>query len=130
MIQKLSKFILKDKEASLTKKWQSAQKKAHKTYVNSRTFTKWNLSKKGYKCITFESKNGYEYKGIVDLVAVKRDNKNPDNLEIILFQLKGGRAKVTRNEITRLKSAVTKVKVSWNVAEKKDKKVKFHRRLS
>ncbi|MGQ9691761.1 MAG: hypothetical protein ACUVQY_11025 [Thermoproteota archaeon] len=117
------------KKAAKTRKWRRAQKKAHATYVNTKTFTKWNLSKKGFKSITFESKKGFEYKGIVDLVAVRRNNKKPDELEIVLFQMKGGNAKITEAEIERLKKALNKVKISWNIAEKKDKTVRFYKRL-
>jgi len=36
-----------------------------------------------------------EYKGVVDLVAVKRNNRSPDELTIMLVQVKGGSARVT-----------------------------------
>jgi len=103
--------------------WKAAQKKAHKTSKNAKTFTKVKLNKKGYRYVDFDTRKRHEYKGIVDLVAVKRDNKNPDNLEIILFQIKGGSARIKPNEIERLKKAVTNLKVSWNTAEKPHQKV-------
>lgn len=123
-------MIASSKNTSKTKKWQLAQKKAHQTYRNSKLFTKWNLSRKGFKSVTFESKKGFEYKGVVDLVAVRRNNKDPDELEIILFQMKGGKAKISSEEIDRLKAAIKKLKISWNVAEKKDKSVKFYKKIS
>ena len=129
MANKNPTMIKAGKKAARTRKWRGAQKKSHATYINSKTFTKWNLSKKGFKSISFESKKGFEYKGIVDLVAIKRNNKKPDELEIILFQMKGGNARITEKEIDRLKKAVNKVKISWNVAEKKNKTVKFYQRL-
>ncbi|MCH7974378.1 MAG: dihydrodipicolinate synthase family protein, partial [Bacteroidetes bacterium] len=61
------------------------------------------------------------FKGVVDLVAIRRNNKDPDELEIILLQMKGGKAKITSKEIDRLKSAIKKLKISWNVAEKNGK---------
>lgn len=111
--------------ANKTIDWKAAQIKAHKTSKNAKTFTKVKLNKKGYRYIDFDTRKGYEYKGIVDLIAVKRDNKNPDNLEIILFQIKGGSAKIKPDEIRRLKKSVKNVKISWNTAKKPNQKVMF-----
>ena len=119
---------LKRRKAQEKGKWRNAQKKADATYRNSKIFTKWHLSRKGYKAITFESRKGHEYKGIVDLVAIKRNNKKPDELEIIFYQMKGGSARITLKEIERLKQAVNvaKIKISWGVAIKKAKHVDFY----
>lgn len=71
-----------------------AQKKAHRTEKNALTFTKYRLNKLGWRYIDFQSKRGYPRTGIIDLVAVKLDKKDPDKLKIILFQVKGGTARI------------------------------------
>lgn len=83
-----------------------------------------------WKCLSLNSKSGYEYKGIVDVIAVKRDKKNPDKLHVLLLQVKGGSARVTVEEIRRLNKAVRDVAVEWNAAEKPEKKVRFLNRIT
>jgi hypothetical protein len=106
-------------------KWQRAQKKAHRTEKNALTFTKYRLSKLGWRYRDFQSKRGYPRTGIIDLVAVKLDKKDPDELKVILFQVKGGSARIKKEEKTRLRKAVKKVKVECNWAEKPGKSVEF-----
>jgi len=117
-------------KAAFTRKWRRAAKLAHATGKNAKTFTKYFLGKRGYRSMSLDSRKGYEYKGIVDLVAVKRDKKDPDLLTIVLFQVKGGGARVTPNEITRLREAKRRLKIHWNVAEKPKKAVRFRKALS
>lgn len=71
-------------------KWRRAQKKAHITEKNALIFTKYRLNQLGWRYVDFQSKRGYPRTGIIDLVAMKLDKKDPDKLEIILFQVKGG----------------------------------------
>ena len=118
------------KKAAQKRKWRKAAAKAHKTAKNAKTFTKYYLNKKGYRCIDFDSRKGHEWKGIVDLFAVKQGNKNPDNLSIALLQVKGGKAKVSGSEISRLKRAVKNVKIGWNCAEKPSNKVNFKKEIA
>jgi hypothetical protein len=54
----------------------------------------------------------------VDLVAVKRNNRRPDEIEILLVQVKGGTARVSRAELDRLERAARWVRADWDVAEK------------
>ena len=117
-------------KAAHTRKWREAQRKSLATAKNAKTFAKYKLSQKGYKCISFDTKKGYEYKGVIDLVAVKRDTKNPDQLKIILVQVKGGGAKVTDEELKRLNEATKQIKISWNVAEKPSKVVRFKKEIN
>jgi deoxyxylulose-5-phosphate synthase len=112
-------------KAAFTKKWREASRKAHRTGKNAKTFTKYFLAKGGYRYMDLDSKKGYEYKGVVDLIAVKRDTKDPDLLTIVLFRVKGGWARITPNEVKRLRKAVRRITVQWNVAEKPGKAVKF-----
>jgi hypothetical protein len=112
-----------------TRKWREASRRAHATGRNAKTFTQYFLTKGGYRSMSLDTKKGYEYKGIVDLIAVKRDKHDPDVLTIVLFQVKGGGARVTLKEIKRLRKAVRRVKVEWNVAEKPTRSVKFRNPL-
>jgi len=114
-------------KAARTLKYRRAAIKAHRQAQNAKTFTKYELSKKGYRCLSLDSGRGYEYKGIVDLIAVKRNRKNPDRLDLMLLQVKGGNARITRDEIKRVQVATDQVQVSWNVAEKPGKTVRFRR---
>ncbi len=75
--------------------------------------------------LSLDSRRGFEYIGVVDLVAVKRDKKDPDKLHVVLIQVKGGTANVTLDEIRRLRKAMDKVEVSWNVTETPEKHVRF-----
>ena len=115
---------LEDKE-----KWRAAQRVAQKTSLNAKQFTKYCLAKAGYRCLDLDTKRGYEYKGIVDLVAIKRDNKDPDSLRIILFQVKGGGARVKPPELIRLRNAASRIKVEWNYATKPGTTVLFGKAL-
>jgi hypothetical protein len=117
-------------KAAHKRKWRNAQREALKTAKNAKTFCKYKLSQKDYRVISFDTKRGYEYKGIVDLLAVKRDKRNPDLLKIILIQVKGGSAKVTADELKRLDDATKRVEISWNAAEKPGKTVKFRKGIS
>ncbi len=112
-------------KAAHTRKWREAQRKALAMAKNAKTFAKYKLSQKGYRCLSFDTRSGYEYKGVVDLVAVKRDTKNPDCLKIVLVQVKGGGARVTNDELKRLEEAVNHIEIDWNVAEKPAKVVRF-----
>jgi hypothetical protein len=114
------------KKGSELRKWQTAQKKAHRTGKNALTFTKVRLNKLGWRCVDFRSKRGYPRTDIVDLVAVKLDKKDPDKLKVILFQVKGGSARITEEEKTRLRNAVKKVEADYNWAEKPERSVEFY----
>lgn len=76
-----------------------------------------------------DSRRGYEYKGVVDLLAVKRHKSDPDVLHIVLLQVKGGSARVTEEEIQRLSNATRRLKVDWNVTEKPNKSVIFRKKI-
>ena len=69
-------------------------------------------SKRQWQIISFRGKNGRESRGIVDVVAIRKDHKiigkshlkRGDLFEIILIQLKGGSArKPSVEDIKRLK---------------------------
>ena len=116
-------------KAAHTRKWRRASDLAHRSGQNAKTFTKYFLAQKGYKSLSLDSRKGFEYKGIVDLIAVKRHKSNPDVLHIVLFQVKGGSARVTEREVQRLSKAARCLKVDWNIAEKPERSVKFRKSI-
>jgi hypothetical protein len=111
--------------AAITRKWRRGSAKAHATARNAKLFTRYALSKAGWKVASLDSRKGFEYKGVIDLVAVKRNNRCPDGLTIMLVQVKGGSARVTKDELSRLHKAASRLKVTWNVAQKPAKSVRF-----
>ena len=116
-------------KAAHTRKWRRASQLAHRSGQNAKTFTKYSLAKKGYKVLSLDSRKGFEYKGIVDLIAVKRHKSDPDVLHVILFQMKGGSARVTEKGLQRLSKAARRLQVDWNVAERPKKSIKFRKSI-
>ena len=112
-------------KAAHTRKWRQAAAKAHSTARNAKTFARYALSQAGWRVLSLDTRKGYEYKGVVDLVAVRRNNRRPDELTVMLVQVKGGSARVKREERDRLKQAVKRVRLVWNVAEKPERTVRF-----
>jgi hypothetical protein len=127
----LTRGAYDEKEMSLAEreKWRAAQRAALKTSLNAKQFTKYCLAKAGYRWIDLDTKLGYEYKGIVDLVAIKRDKKDPDSLRIVLFQVKGGGARIKGPELIRLRNAASRIKVEWNYTTKPRTAVVFGKAL-
>ncbi len=79
------------KKAQHTPKWARTMTKWLVTYSH-RTGARWNL-------VDFGGKTGVEARGVVDLVAIRKDHlenrtglKRGDLLEIVLIQTKGGTA--------------------------------------
>lgn len=83
----------------------SPGKKAHKTARWARIMTKWLITytrRRGAKwnLVEFGGETGSESRGIVDLVAIRKDHKSiqkgvkrGDLFDIVLVQAKGGKAK-------------------------------------
>src|SRR5947208_10821018 len=71
--------------------------------------TRWQL-------VTFYGKDGGESVGVVDLLAIRKDHSEPvngtrrgDALQIVLIQVKGGRAaKPTLEDAARLRTVATR----------------------
>jgi hypothetical protein len=114
-------------KAAHTRKWRAASDKAHATARNAKTFARYALSKSGWRVVSLDARSGHEYKGVVDLVAVKRNSRSPDELTIMLVQVKGGNARVTKDEISRLRRAASRLHITWNVAQKPAKTVRFEK---
>jgi hypothetical protein len=85
-----------------TAKWARTMTKWLVTY-NHRDGAKWNIAE-------FNGKNGCEARGIVDLIAIRKDHgsnkaglKRGDLFELVLIQTKGGSApRPTRQDVARL----------------------------
>ena len=90
------------KQAHHTAKWARTMTKWLVTY-SRRTGAKWNL-------VDFGGKAGAEARGIVDLIAIRKDHchdgaglKRGDLFEIVLIQTKGGSARrPTPDDLARL----------------------------
>jgi hypothetical protein len=124
-ITKAATQMTAGQKAAHTRKWRRASAKAHLTARNAKTFARYALGKAGWRVVSLDTRKGYEYKGVVDLLAVKRNNRRPDDLTVMLVQVKGGSARVTRDEENRLRRAVRRVRLEWNVAEKPKRSVRF-----
>jgi hypothetical protein len=109
-------------KASRTREYRRRQKIAHEHDLDAKKWTRYALSGRGWKYLSFESKKKYEPPGIVDLVAIRRrGGSDPDRLEVRLLQVKGYGARITKDEREKLEKAVDKVKVSKGIAWKPGK---------
>ena len=95
-------WIKAQQKAARTARWAVTMVKVRIRQVVSRT--RWQL-------VTFYGKAGRESVGVVDLLAIRKDHREPypgsragDCLQIILIQVKGGSAaKPTSEDATRLR---------------------------
>jgi hypothetical protein len=99
------------------RKQKRAWKQAHDKEAASKAALETYCKKHGWKLAFFEGKTGAPRTGIIDAVAFQLDRKNADALQIRLIQLKGGKAGVSAQEITRLKKAAVGATVDWLIAE-------------
>jgi len=95
----------------------SPPEKAHRTGQSAKRMTKWLITytskgSKPWQIVSFEGPKGRESRGIVDLLAIRKDHREPkdetlkagDLFEIILIQVKGGSSRrPTKDDIKRLK---------------------------
>jgi len=95
--------------------WKNAQEKAALTARWAVTMAKVRIrqavSRTRWQLVTFYGESGSESVGVVDLVAIRKDHREPvggssrgDALQIILIQVKGGAAaKPTLEDAARLR---------------------------
>lgn len=88
----------------LDRKLDDASRKAHSTGTWAKTMTQVLLSRAGglpkWRVINFVGPGGAESRGIVDLLAIRKDHRQPaepglkrgDLFDIVLIQVKGGSA--------------------------------------
>jgi hypothetical protein len=99
--------------------WRKAQWKAAQTARWAVTMTKvrirQTLARTRWQLVTFCGATGGESVGVVDLIAIRKDHGNPipdtkrgDSLQIILIQVKGGRAAMPTAEDGRRLRAVAR----------------------
>jgi hypothetical protein len=109
-------------KAARTREYRRRQKLAHQHDLDAKKWTRYALSDRGWRYLSFESKKKYEPIGIVDLVAVrKRKGSDPDSLEVRLLQVKGYGSRLTQEERKKLEKAVHKVKITTGIAWKPGK---------
>jgi hypothetical protein len=90
-----------------------AAKKSRKTARWARIMTKWEIARtrqgRAWEIVNFTGPNGRESRGIVDLMAIRKDHRTSliargDFFEIIVIQVKGGGARwPTLEDIRRLR---------------------------
>jgi len=95
----------------------SPPEKAQRTAQWAKTMAKWLIAfttkgRRPWQIVSFEGPKGRESRGIVDLLAIRKDHTEPrdeplkagDLFEIILIQVKGGSSQEpTDDDINRLK---------------------------
>lgn len=101
----------------------SPGQKAKRTGIGAKIMTKWLITystkgRKKWQIVSFEGARGSESRGIVDFIAIRRNHntmelplKKGDLFEIILFQVKGGSA--------RMPTAAEKVRLENTIMQKK-----------
>jgi hypothetical protein len=101
--------------ATMPVDWKKAQEKAARTARWAVTMAKVRIrrvvSRTRWQLVTFYGKSGGESVGVVDLLAIRKDHREPvggirrgDALQIILIQVKGGgAAQPTLEDATRLR---------------------------
>jgi hypothetical protein len=118
-----------------------AAEKAARTAKWANTMTKWLISRnKGrttWQIVSFRGPHGFESRGIVDLLAVRKDHGPPkkgfkrgDLLEIVIIQVKGGSAAwPSTDDILRLRNVGRRFKAKYVVLAvwKKGKQPTFYR---
>ena len=120
-------------------KWKKAVVKAQYTAKWANTMTKWLITRAHqggpkWNIVNFVGPAGSESRGIVDLIAIRKDHANHpeplkkgDLFEIILIQVKGGSAKwPSPSDISRLREVATRYSASavilssWEKGNKPD----------
>jgi hypothetical protein len=104
------------------KGWETRKKniirdKARSSEIKSKKALRKYCEAHGWHVAFFEGKTGAPRTGIIDAIAYRLGKQNPDEMDLRLIQLKGGRAGVSAEEIARLKKAAADLAVNWLVAE-------------
>lgn len=107
-----------DEKMKDAKKWQEAGIRAHRTARWAKIMTKWLITRNRtngakWHVVNFLGPNNSESRGVVDLLAIRKDHRNYDArvkrgdlFEIVLLQVKGGGALFpSEKDVARLKAA-------------------------
>ena len=109
------------------RKMKLAAKKALYTHKVSIAKVKARLKRMGWESVAFQTKKKNPLTGIVDLVAIRRSKRNPNNLQVVFFQVKGGNARLTKKERIRLRKSVKTFEIGYDYAYyKHGKPVEFN----
>jgi len=104
-------------KAAETKRINEAWGKAHAAERASKKALLKYCEAHGWRVAFFEGKTGAPRTGIIDAIAYQLGRQDPDEMELRLIQLKGGKAGVTGEEIRRLKEAANALRVRYLIAE-------------
>lgn len=113
---------MKSRHEAALKAWDTRRKsvawgKAHASEAESKKALRKYCAQRGWRLAFFEGPTGAPRTGIIDAIAYRLGKQNPDEMELRLIQLKGGKAGVTGQEIGRLKEAADALKVKYLIAE-------------
>jgi hypothetical protein len=100
-----------------TRRNNEAWKRAHASEKASKLALRKYCEQRGWKVAFFEGATGAPRTGIIDAIAYRLGKQNPDQMDLRLIQLKGGKAGVTGAEIGRLKEAAAALKVKYLIVE-------------
>jgi len=129
-------------ERQLSVDWKKAQQEAARIARWAVIMTKVRIrrvvSRTRWQLVTFYGPKGGESVGVVDLLAIRKDHRTPphaamkrgDALQIVLIQVKGGRAaKPTAEDGIRLRAVARRYSAGQSLLGTwtKGKEVQFHR---
>jgi hypothetical protein len=107
---KSRKWVEAGKKSWRTRRNNLAWKQAHASEAQSKSALRRYCEERGWRVAFFEGPTGAPRTGIIDAIAYRLGREDPDEMNLRLIQLKGGRAGVTAEEIGRLKQAVNCLK--------------------
>jgi hypothetical protein len=98
-------------------KWQNAAREGQRHERESKKeLKKWGKAN-GWRVAFFDSPSGSPLTGIIDAIAFRLNAKDRDVLEILLYQLKSGKAGPSGHEVGRLKEAIRRHTIEFRLAE-------------
>ncbi len=100
-----------------TRRIRKALDRAHAAERASKRALRKYCKERGWRLAFFEGPTGAPRTGIIDAIAYRLGKQNPDEMDLRLIQLKGGKAGVNAEEIGRLKEAADALKVKYLIAE-------------
>jgi hypothetical protein len=108
-----------------TRRIRKAFDRAHAAERASKNALRRYCKEHGWRVAFFEGRTGSPRTGIIDAIAYRLGRQNPDEMDLRLIQLKGGKAGVTGEEIGRLKDAVEKLRRDFLIVEFDGKSLHF-----
>jgi Holliday junction resolvase len=121
---------MRDQHAAAKKAWKRIRahkilNEVHASEVKSKRALRKYCKKHGWHVAFFEGRTGAPRTGIIDAIAYRLGKQNPDEMDLRLIQLKGGKAGVTGEEIRRLKEAAENLRGKPLIAEFDGKALQF-----